>query len=694
MSPEAVSPEDRLRVTCPNCGKHYKVKPHLVGKTGPCKFCGEKFTIAPDATAADAQPGQETPREISSSTGVSGRAALVPSGALSFGCPKCGKAQTAPAAMVGRDLFCTECGVKLTLLGAGKTRLADDQIPAEDSGEVACPKCGAGNPFLPEYVNLPINCAKCGAKFVVPRGGKPILARAAQEEPAMPETPAGKVFASKTYGYSFALSTQGWYRYSQGDERAVEADLLVGHNDIGTIRCVVSPTDRSTDDFYAVMEENYATEVEKFKCFAKGKTTIAGIPAAWIRYAGIWPGGERTRFLSLVFVKDQTLFQLIAAGPPETFDRLKQEAAEAARTFSFDPARLKLAAEHQTPFLASNLAAILLPKATFVFVPAMFVVGLVMWLNTRQDSSHYGAFERWVLYLWWMIYPLIGYYWSLGWEAAAHPGCCELRYYLTELSVHVSNAVITLEFWFFGFIFSMFGGSGAMNLCVGLGKLFRNMAEAAIRIGSRVFGRLADAWWIALPQTLWQFIGGGRPVKLGGSIVQHVLGAIPALVLLGIFAAPFAAYTEYQSRLNYEQWQQRMRQPQSTAARTAAPQQEPSKPQPATVQAPSPPVVAPAPAPAPVVEYVPRSSGAVTEVSSGKVRTDLGRRDNIAVGAVLTAMLKADPIVFEGKTLGYEVTELRVDELSEDGSLTSPVNAADTLPAPGDVVQIESVGAR
>ena len=66
---------------------------------------------------------------------------------------------------------------------------------------------------------------------------------------------------------------------------------------------------------------------------------MAGLPAAFIEYEGVPKEDQEKgllKFFSHVFLRDGQVFQIIAIAPPVLFGRLKREAAEAIRTFSFD----------------------------------------------------------------------------------------------------------------------------------------------------------------------------------------------------------------------------------------------------------------------------------------------------------------------------------------------------------------------
>lgn len=444
------SPVERLRIRCPHCAKTFRVKPDLVGKTGPCAACGQPFTIAPACIVTE---------------------------------------EAKPAA------------------------------PA--------PPVPSGPPGAP------------------------------------PPEPAGTVFASAEHGYSFVLAGPGWQRLNRRDEKQFEADVFVTHEQIGAIKCVVYPCEVSFEELDSRLEEAYATEVRKFKCHRHERGTVAGLPCALVDYQGIAEGEQKSaRYLACVFVKDGKSLQVIGMTDPQRFPQIRKVVRDAVATLSFDPAQARRATDQTLPpTQPTTLQRLLLPRAVFVFVPAAFVVGFLVWRQVSADVAHFGAGSKWVTYLWWLIYPAIGYYVAMGWEGSGYPAARALRDWATRMAVLASDAMAGM----FTMVFGMVGGGGARAM----GQLMREWGRLCIRAGSFLFGRLGSAWVVALPQTVWQAATGGRPVGVPGSIALHAAGAVPGLLVAALFFTPFAA----QSDVHMQQMaaEAEARRAAALAARTAKP---------------------------------------------------------------------------------------------------------------------------
>jgi len=310
------------------------------------------------------------------------------------------------------------------------------------------------------------------------------------------------------------MTTPGWKRYHPRDEKVLEADIFIENPGIGSIKCVVYPCDVGMEELDSRLEEAYNTEVQKFKCHQHGRTTIAGFPGSYIDYQGIAPGEKQsTRFLSFVFVKDGKSFQVIGMGEPARFPQLRQEVQQVAKSLSFDPAQAALATAETLPAQTpATLQRLLLPPAAFIFVPAGFVLGLLIYASVREDVSHFSSFGKLLTYMWWLIYPLIGYYVAMGWEGSGYPGARVLREWATQVAILGSDMFVMM----FTMIMGMFIGGAAR----GFGALMRAMNRAMIQAGALVFGRLASAWVVALPQLVWQAWKDGRLVDQGRSTLE------------------------------------------------------------------------------------------------------------------------------------------------------------------------------
>ncbi|MBP8127934.1 MAG: hypothetical protein KA184_00020 [Candidatus Hydrogenedentes bacterium] len=465
---------------------------------------------------------------------------------LRIRCPNCEATFQVRPEMMGRTGPCKTCKELFTItpeLVVQDRAAATPPGPGRDSGVSRVPGQGPAG-LLRTGTPVP---GPTSAAVAAPSGTQPA---------AVPAQTEGAVLASASHGYSFRMTTPGWKRYHPRDEKVLEADIFIENPGIGSIKCVVYPCDVGMEELDSRLEEAYNTEVQKFKCHQHGRTTIAGFPGSYIDYQGIAPGEKQsTRFLSFVFVKDGKSFQVIGMGEPARFPQLRQEVQQVAKSLSFDPAQAALATAETLPAQTpATLQRLLLPPAAFIFVPAGFVLGLLIYASVREDVSHFSSFGKLLTYMWWLIYPLIGYYVAMGWEGSGYPGARVLREWATQVAILGSDMFVMM----FTMIMGMFIGGAAR----GFGALMRAMNRAMIQAGALVFGRLASAWVVALPQLVWQAWKGGQPLGVGGSFLMHAAGLIPGLIVFSLFFVPMVEQSDYQMQRQVDGWRSELEQPQ------------------------------------------------------------------------------------------------------------------------------------
>jgi hypothetical protein len=200
-----------------------------------------------------------------------------------------------------------------------------------------------------------------------------------------------------------------------------------------------------------------------------------------------------------------------------------------------------------------RLTRVLLPRATAIFVPAAFVVGLFIWLNARPHADHFSPAGKWITTLWWMIYPLIGYYVSLGWDAAGTRAYRELRRLSMRLAIKASNFFIGVSCFFMGLLLSIFGVRNARRTVRDIRRLWSALNRLLILFAVRFLGRLVSAWLVALPQTAWRLFRRRHRPTMAVALLMHLLGLLPGLLVFSVFFAPLAEQSQIQAHPNMVQ---------------------------------------------------------------------------------------------------------------------------------------------
>lgn len=230
-----------------------------------------------------------------------------------------------------------------------------------------------------------------------------------------------------------------------------------------------------------------------------------------------------------------------------TPDLVIPDETERPRTIRASGGRLP--ESHARTVAPVPLRRILLPPVAVVFVPATFLLGLWIWLATRQEVQHDNWPGSMVRRAWWLVYPLIGYYVSMGWVAAGSQGCREVRLRAMQVAITLSNMFITFACMLFGMLAGAFGGRGGRNATRSLQQLWTGLNSALIQVATAVLGRLASAWLIAIPQTVWHIVRPNQNLNLGGTATLHVLGLLPGLIVFFLFLAPLSDQAAYHRTL-------------------------------------------------------------------------------------------------------------------------------------------------
>lgn len=387
--PEADAAAEKIRIQCPNCKKTFRVRAQAMGKKGPCTNCGKEFTITGDLIVrAEPEPPPTLPTQgptPSSPPQAPKRKRVIANwqrrgmwylgdvmqerdgqvlvhyidGAEEWCAPDQVRApaiipnlrvlaQTRPGEHWYPALVKSTAanGAMVSLASGQETVVPEDRICFEnlgpgDSVAVSDPQRGAIRGLITARHEDSFNVQVEGGGQLATTINAIALVQKGQGTAAAGSAGQGIVFASARYGYSFVLATPGWFRYAAKDEQANDADVLVEHSSIGAIKCVVSPWELDFDDLCSGIEEAYRSEVSDFRLIEQGRTTVAGLPAAFIEYEGIPPDGDgsRIKFFCHVFLKHGMVHQIIAFSTPVVFARLKKEASAAIQSFSFDPAQ-------------------------------------------------------------------------------------------------------------------------------------------------------------------------------------------------------------------------------------------------------------------------------------------------------------------------------------------------------------------
>jgi len=195
---------------------------------------------------------------------------------------------------------------------------------------------------------------------------------------------------------------------------------------------------------------------------------------------------------------------------------------------------------------AVPLETLFRPPVAVVFVPTALVIGFVIWLSARAHSEHFEATGQTVMYFWWLLYPLIGYYMSVGWIAAGMGTSRQARYLGTDLALVVSDSFVFISTEFLVLIAGMFKvrRSGIRNLC----KLWGMLNAALIRGVSQMFGRLISAALLPVPLVAWALCSRNRPLGTPGNFALHVAGVVPGMIVLGLFLAPLNEHARYEQK--------------------------------------------------------------------------------------------------------------------------------------------------
>ncbi len=195
---------------------------------------------------------------------------------------------------------------------------------------------------------------------------------------------------------------------------------------------------------------------------------------------------------------------------------------------------------------AVPLQLLLRPPVAVVFVPGCFLIGLFLWINAWTESEHFESSGRAVMYLWWILYPAIGYYLSIGWVAAGMGTSRQARFLGTNVLLVVSDAFVAMSSFFMILFASMFRVSrkGIRDLC----KLWGMLNAAIIRGASRAVGRLVSATLLPAPLVAWALCTRNRPLGTPGNFALHVAGLLPGMIVLGLFLAPLSEQARYQQK--------------------------------------------------------------------------------------------------------------------------------------------------
>ncbi|MEX0774845.1 MAG: hypothetical protein WD042_03920 [Phycisphaeraceae bacterium] len=136
--------ESEAYLTCPSCGRKYRIRAELAGRKVICK-CGQKLRIPTgDAHASEDGGGGIDAYELA---GASGGVAAGKAANAANRCPKCGN-HIAP-----RAVLCINCGFNLqsgqkvtTELGVMDGAGAPDTLDAGNAAAAVSPMKTAGNP--------------------------------------------------------------------------------------------------------------------------------------------------------------------------------------------------------------------------------------------------------------------------------------------------------------------------------------------------------------------------------------------------------------------------------------------------------------------------------------------------------------------------------------------------------------------
>jgi lysine biosynthesis protein LysW len=176
-----------MNITCPGCGRSWRVPESMLGQVMTCPDCGASFqcgTVSPPSLegrlirSESADPVQAAPdvRAVQ----------LQPESQIYYRCPRCSKALESPIDAAGRKLNCPDCGQRLQVPQAGRrlaTSVADApaaaprlpsnpekirakpavvaKAPASATRREHCPECGMDVSQRPRVQT----CPDCGSLF-------------------------------------------------------------------------------------------------------------------------------------------------------------------------------------------------------------------------------------------------------------------------------------------------------------------------------------------------------------------------------------------------------------------------------------------------------------------------------------------------------------------------------------------------
>ncbi|MBC8372208.1 MAG: hypothetical protein H8E53_01330, partial [Planctomycetes bacterium] len=457
MTSTPTEPDTTLLIQCPNCGKDFRIKASFMGQSGLCTSCGQRFTITDAAAVNPAEaplprptqtnPGGEaqsdTQRPPAPSGGAIGPnsqeiaqlnariAQLFKAGQYTEAMPPAREV----CKLVREDSGAISEGYAASLRNVGAIyyklgNKADGDKFMQTSEEVRR-KLGGG-----ETGNVDDSTSEAKTRDVDNRTGE---AKTLEWEPK-------GVFAADDLNYCFYLPSGGWYRYGRSAEREALADMVLEKTGVGVIRVVVGQCvpGETFESLCRRVEEIYVEETPDFQQIDAGPARVAGKEAAFIEFRGRGEDlDEEIRCLSYLVERDDCFVQIIAIGVPDIFAEFRDDIGGLIESFSFDRTEILAAQELDRKMAMRKL---LLPGAAAVFVPLFSILGWLISSADAHDHANNTSLGEPGVPLWWLIYPLIGYYISVGWAASGFSGCRNLRQWLTNIGAKLSAWIIMIMY--------------------------------------------------------------------------------------------------------------------------------------------------------------------------------------------------------------------------------------------------------
>ena len=113
---------------------------------------------------------------------------------------------------------------------------------------------------------------------------------------------------------------------------------LKGEKDKFRDNVIVGSVDMETpvtlEEYYRAGRAGLEKQLQNFRFLRSGRTTIAGVPARWIKYRHAF-GKTRAEVIQYLFIKGKRSYVITCTAEPEAFEEMEAEFKRIVRSFAF-----------------------------------------------------------------------------------------------------------------------------------------------------------------------------------------------------------------------------------------------------------------------------------------------------------------------------------------------------------------------